>query len=171
MALSKDRLGDGEQIILDLHSHLKEIIVPCLILLADLSAMGLCLWAISSKAPETSRFWLRWIVGIAALVVAVVFFVWPLIVWRSVSFTFTDRRIITQRGVVHRSGHDLPLARINDVTYEKSLLDRMLGCGTLVLQTAAEDPVVLKDIPQIERVHTTMTDLLFRQGDTGERHD
>jgi hypothetical protein len=37
----------------------------------------------------------------------------------------------------------------------------MLGCGTLMLTTAAEQPVVLTDIPDVERVHVVMTELLF----------
>jgi membrane protein YdbS with pleckstrin-like domain len=52
--------------------------------------------------------------------------------------------------------------RINDVSYERTLLDRILGCGTLYVQTAAEGGTIeLKDVPDVERVHLEMTELLF----------
>ena len=45
---------------------------------------------------------------------------------------------------------------------ERSLLDRMFGCGTLHISTAAEDGmVVLADVPDAEQVHTTLSELLF----------
>ena len=38
----------------------------------------------------------------------------------------------------------------------------MFGCGTLHVQTAAEDgTVVLDDVPDVEQVHREMTELLF----------
>ena len=52
--------------------------------------------------------------------------------------------------------------RINDVSYQRSLLDRMLGCGTLYIQTAAEGGTIkLDDVPNVERLHVEMTELLF----------
>ena len=41
------------------------------------------------------------------------------------------------------------------MSYERSLIDRMLGCGTLNVPTAAEDgTVVLADVPDVEHVHS-----------------
>ncbi len=60
-----------------------------------------------------------------------------------------------------KSGHDLPLARINNVSYRRGPIDQILGCGTLVLTTAADEPVTLDDIPDVEQVHVVMTELLF----------
>ncbi len=43
--------------------------------------------------------------------------------------------------------------RISDISYEKSLIDRMFGCGTLIVSDASEQGrVPLKDIPQVEQV-------------------
>ena len=55
-----------------------------------------------------------------------------------------------------------PLNRINEVSYERSLMDRILGCGSLNVQTAAEDGmVVLRDVPNVEHVSREITQLLF----------
>ena len=67
------------------------------------------------------------------------FSVWPFIKWITTSYVVTDRRIITRVGVVARTGRDMPISRINDVTFQHSgILERMLGCGTLVVESAGE---------------------------------
>ncbi len=53
-----------------------------------------------------------------------------------------------------RSGRDVPLSRINDVAFEHSgLLSRILGCGTLTVESAGErGQIVLRDVPNVEVV-------------------
>jgi uncharacterized membrane protein YdbT with pleckstrin-like domain len=70
--------------------------------------------------------------------------------------------LITRTGIFTKTGKDLPLIRINDVSYERSLSDRIFGCGTLKIQTAGEDSTIkLDDVPDVERVHVIMSELLF----------
>ena len=65
-----------------------------------------------------------------------------------------------------RKGRDIPLHRINDVSYERGVLDRMLGCGTLVISDASEQGrSVLPDVPHVERLQLLITDLLFGKHD------
>ena len=40
-------------------------------------------------------------------------------------------------------------------------MDRIFGCGTLILLTAAEDPLTLHDVPSVEKVHTVIANLIF----------
>ena len=90
----------------------------------------------------------------------------PFLRWMTTTYTVTNRRLITRRGIITRSGRDIPLFRINDVAYEKGLLDRLLGCGTLVISDATEKAgVELTDIPNVEQVHLQISDLLFARDD------
>ena len=85
----------------------------------------------------------------------------PYLRWRTTTYTLTNYRLITRTGILNKTGTNLPLARVNDVTFERSLSDRMLGCGTLRVQTAADaGPVVLHDVPDVEDVHVTMSELI-----------
>ena len=65
----------------------------------------------------------------------------------------------------------MPLRRINNVNYERSLTDRMLGCGTLILETAAGQPLTLPDVPKVERVHVAITELLFSDDRDNDRRE
>ena len=161
MGLPRRYLGADEVEVLHVRTHGKALFWPAVILLLTAVAAGIGL----ALVPPTWQPWSRWVIVAAALLLVVVWVVVPFLRWLTTTYTITDRRIITRRGIVNKSGHDIPLTRINNVAYERSLLDRMLGCGTLVLTTAAEEPVSLHDIPDVEHVHVVMTELLF-QGDS-----
>lgn len=140
-----------------MRTHGKALILPViwLILLAAVVGAGLAL------LPADWRPWSIYVLLGLALVLMVPLVLLPFLRWLTTTYTMTDRRIITRRGILNKTGHDLPLRRINNVAYERDLLDRILGCGTLVFTTAAETPVTLPDVPQVERVHVQMTELLF----------
>ncbi len=150
-------LGTDEAELLHLRTHGKALVWPVVALLVIAVAAGVAVAA----TPSRWQPWAIWVeFGLAAAALAA-WVVAPYLRWLTTTYTLTDRRIITRRGILHKTGHDLPLSRINNVAYSRSLLDRMLGCGTLVLTTAAEAPVALHDIPDVEQVHVLMTELLF----------
>ncbi|AQP45018.1 PH domain-containing protein [Tessaracoccus flavus] len=162
MPVNKDQLGNGEQVILTVRTHAKALVGPALLLIVLGSALGI---AIALAPPAWQPIATYVAIGVFALLVVWLVLV-PFLRWRTSTYTVTDRRIITRKGILNKVGHDLPLRRINNVNYEKSLTDRMLGCGTLVLETAAGQPLMLPDVPGVEKVHRTIADLLFA-GDDG----
>jgi uncharacterized membrane protein YdbT with pleckstrin-like domain len=101
------------------------------------------------------------IVWVLALVVVLWWTVRPFLDWLTATYTVTNRRLITREGLIARKGHDIPLMRISDVAFDQGIVDRMLGCGTLVISDAStHGSVRLHDIPQVESVQRTLTDLL-----------
>ena len=76
-------------------------------------------------------------VWVVVILVLIWLSIWPFLNWLFASYTVTTRRLITRYGVITRRGHDIPLTRISDVAYEKDLIDRLLGCGTLVISDAS----------------------------------
>lgn len=156
MGLPPELLGAGEVEVLHLRTHAKALISPGAVLVLAAVAIGAAF-----ALPANLQPWLTWVIVIAGTLAIVFWVVIPFMRWFSTTYTFTDRRIITRRGILTKTGHDLPLTRIVNVSYNRSLSDRMFGCGTLVLTTAADEPVTLDDIPDVERVHVMMTELLF----------
>ncbi|MCW5951418.1 MAG: PH domain-containing protein [Propionibacteriaceae bacterium] len=157
MGLPSKHLGADEVEILHLRTHGKALVAPVLVLLVTAVLIGVAVAA----APPDWQPWVNWVLLGLGGVVVIGWVVLPYLRWLTTTYTLTNRRIITRRGIINKTGHDLPLSRINNVAYERSLLDRILGCGTLQLTTAAEAPVSLHDIPDVERVHVVMTELLF----------
>jgi uncharacterized membrane protein YdbT with pleckstrin-like domain len=109
----------------------------------------------------TSQGTVQLIVWLLALIVFIVWVLKPFLDWLTATYTITNRRLITREGLVARRGHDIPLMRISDVAFNQGILDRVLGCGTLVISDAStRGSVDLHDIPDVEGVQRTLLDLL-----------
>ena len=137
--------------------HGKVLIGPTLWLLA-LAAAGGVLFGVM---PASWRPWSGWVATALAVGFAIPAYVLPLLRWRTTTYTLTNHRLITRAGILNKVGHDVPVARITNVAYERSLSDRVFGCGSLVFTTSAEAPVVLTDIPKVEEVGVAISNLLF----------
>jgi uncharacterized membrane protein YdbT with pleckstrin-like domain len=85
----------------------------------------------------------------------------PWIRWRTTHYVFTNERVIMRTGVFSRQGRDIPLNRVNDVSFQHNFFERLLGCGTLTIESAGErGQVVLVDIPRVEKVQSQLYDLV-----------
>jgi uncharacterized membrane protein YdbT with pleckstrin-like domain len=144
-------LGEGEDVVMAMRPHVKELLVPTLLLLA---VSPLTTYLVTVVPDGDAQRWLRWAVIALAVLVLLRWTVWPFLKWLTTSYVVTDRRLITRVGVIARQGRDMPLSRVNDVTFEHTnLLERMLGCGTLVVESAGErGQIVLRDVPHVEEV-------------------
>ncbi|WP_395694534.1 PH domain-containing protein [Nocardioides sp.] len=165
MAISQKLLNPGERVVIDTRTHVKALIWPLIVLVA-LLALGTYSQVKISNGTVTLGVW------VVLLVVIVWFVLRPLANWATATYTFTDRRLITRHGIVVRRGHDMPLARISDIAYEFGPIDRMLGCGTLVISDAStHGQIKLHDIPQVEDVQRTVNELIAGLHGTAAGHD
>ena len=152
----KDLLSEGESIVFHTRTHPKALLFP-LLMFVVLLAIGVVIQRQIGNDAVTLGGWILMGIGILWFVIR------PLLIWLFASYTITTRRLITRSGVITRRGHDIPLARISDVAYEKDLIDRMLGCGTLVISDAStHGQVALPDIPRVEENHRKLNDLLHQ---------
>ncbi len=154
MAIDKDLLNPGETVVISTPTHPKALILPILALVV-LLAVGVFVMTAVDQEVVTLVTW-------AIVAIGIVWFVLrPFLVWLTGTYAITTRRLITRHGVITRRGHDIPLTRISDVAHEKDLIDRLLGCGTLVISDAStHGQVALPDIPHIEKVQRDLSDLL-----------
>jgi membrane protein YdbS with pleckstrin-like domain len=163
VAINPKLLNEGERVVWSTRTHVKALFVPALVLIVAAGVGGY----LSSLPDDNEKIWLTLIWVIAGGVIAV-YSIWPFLVWFTTTYTVTSRRLTTHKGVITRTGHDIPLARISDVSYEKDLIDRVLGCGTLVISDASEQGrVALHDVPRVEKLQLQLSDLLFH----GTGHD
>ena len=63
------------------------------------------------------------------------------------------RGVLMRNGVLSRQGRDVPLTRVNDVSFSRSIIERFFGSGTLTIESAGErGQVTLTDVPKVEDV-------------------
>ena len=160
MAISRRLLNDDEHVVVATRTHVKALLVPALWLIL-LAAVAGYLTSFTGRAGRAAPLLVAVVWGLAFLVACWLVFA-RFLRWLTTTYTITNRRLITRTGILSRRGHDIPLPRINDVSYERGLVDRLFGCGTLVISDASErGSVALHDIPQVEQVQLKISDLLF----------
>jgi uncharacterized membrane protein YdbT with pleckstrin-like domain len=154
VAISKDLLNEGESIVISTRTHPKALLLPILALVV-LLAIGVVVQNAVEQGTVTKAVWIVMAIGVVWFVIR------PVLIWLTATYTITTRRLITRHGVITRKGHDIPLTRVSDVAYERDLIDRLLGCGTLVISDAStHGQVALPDIPRIEETHRKLQELL-----------
>lgn len=167
MGLPDKLLTPGEHRVMSVRTHWKSLIAPVVLLLAVTALASFC----AALVPAGQyRYPARLGIAALALILLARLTLWPFLVWATTSYTLTDRRLASRSGVLRRVGRDIPLHRVSDVAYERSLSDRVFGCGTLVVATANEGgETLIDDIPHVGEFHLAITSLLFEQ-EGGDRY-
>jgi uncharacterized membrane protein YdbT with pleckstrin-like domain len=152
-------LVPGEEIVLRLHPHGKTLVRPALLLLLIVAAAIVLILVL--PASTASLLPIRLGVGALALVAAVVAFGVPFLRWRTTIYELTSRRLRLRVGILTRSGRDFPLNRISDVSFRQGVIDRIFGCGTLIVESPGEQgQLELDEIPDVRQVQGVLFQLV-----------
>lgn len=157
--MGQDRsLAVGEVSVKILHPHWKTLALP--VLLAFVVVAVLLVGEVlipESKAAGIERL----VLALVAIVLLMWWLMFPILTWRTTVYELTNRRMRLRDGILTRNGRDIPLSRITDVSFRKGVLDRLLGCGTLVVESAGEHgELALTEIPHVERVSALLFQLV-----------
>lgn len=153
MAYPDDLLVEDEQVVVHRHPHWKMLVVPVVVLLLVVGVASFLAALVSAQS------WAPWAwLGLALAGLALVgrFTVYPVVRWRTTHFVVTDRRVLVREGVFTRQGMDIPLQRISSVQFRQGLLERMLGAGTLVVESDSDESLEFDDVPGVRRVHAVL---------------
>jgi uncharacterized membrane protein YdbT with pleckstrin-like domain len=151
-------LTSDEKVVLHLHPHWKSLIRPILVVVVAAAAVTVAATFLPAGGASTIGLYA---VGLLALIAVGWLAVWPWLKWRTTHYVFTNERVILREGVFSREGRDIPLGRVNDVSFSHSLIGRMLGYGTLTIESAGErGQVVLADLPGVEKTQSALYELV-----------
>jgi uncharacterized membrane protein YdbT with pleckstrin-like domain len=108
--------------------------------------------------------------GLAAIVVSAAWLCVQVIKWRTTYFVVTSHRLIYREGVVARNGVEIPLDRLNNVNFNQSIVERLLGVGDVLIESAGRDgQQTFTDISQPEKVQNIIHQAIqnLATGNTG----
>ena len=166
---SDPTLTEGEHLVLRLHPHWKTLIGPVSVAVLVVAAALIAEVVILSNSAAAVE---RLVVAAVAILAVMLWLIVPVVRWRTTTYELTTRRLRVRSGIVTRHGRDIPLARINDVSFEKGLLDRLLGSGRLVVESAGEHgQILLTDIPRVEFTQATLFRLVEEEQRRLERNE
>jgi uncharacterized membrane protein YdbT with pleckstrin-like domain len=99
--------------------------------------------------------------------VAVVRFTVLALLWWSARIVITDKRLMWDRGIITQNLGMMPLSKVTDLTFQRTLGGRILGYGTLIVESAGQHQAFerIKYIPRPEEVYEALSELVF--GDKG----
>lgn len=161
VGLPSRSLSADEYEVLHTRTHAKALLLPALAVIG----VGALVGAGAAIVPSAYRPAGQLVVLVLGAVLVGWWTVLPFLRWRATTYSLTNRRLIIRTGILTRVSVDLPLWRVNDLSCERGLSDRVLGCGTLIAQTAGEGGrVVLRDVPDVSYVQRAVSEFVFAPG-------
>lgn len=142
-----------ETVVARLRPHGRAMFWPSVVLIADLAALGY----LGTVMPEA---WQRLVVLGAAVLVAVLLVLLPLLRWLSTHYTLTTRRIVIRHGVLVRTRQELLHSRGYDVTVRKGAIQSLFRSGDILINTGLDHPIRLRDVPGADLVQAALHDLM-----------
>ncbi|MFN8022853.1 MAG: PH domain-containing protein [Acidimicrobiales bacterium] len=136
MTFAQKNLTADETIALDLHPHwwyFSEAVASLVV------AIVVGIWILTA---DISNDTLNKVLTALALVALVGTAGWTIIrylKWMTTHFVITSHRLIFRTGVLAKSGIEIPLERVNNVNFNQSIFERMLGAGDLLIESGGED--------------------------------
>jgi uncharacterized membrane protein YdbT with pleckstrin-like domain len=97
-------------------------------------------------------------------------FVWKVAEWSVDYFVVTSKRMLLTTGLITRKVDMMPLGKVTDMSFHRSLLGRMLGYGEFVLESAGQDQALsrINYIPYPETLYLEVCTMLFPGGDSDD---
>ncbi|GII80400.1 membrane protein [Sphaerisporangium rufum] len=94
-------------------------------------------------------------------------FVWKVAEWSVDYFVVTSKRMLLTTGLITRRVAMMPLGKVTDMSFQRSLLGRMLGYGEFVLESAGQDQALstVPYIPYPETLYLEVCQMLFPSSD------
>jgi uncharacterized membrane protein YdbT with pleckstrin-like domain len=132
MPFPKKLLNEGEEVVLDLRPHWWFMVGPSAALFVTV-LVTILLFAVHGNVGKYSRY-----ATTVLAVVALGWFAWRYIRWRTTEFVVTSDRLIRRSGIISKNGREIPLDRLNDISYHQSVFERLIGAGNLMIESAGE---------------------------------
>jgi uncharacterized membrane protein YdbT with pleckstrin-like domain len=157
-------LHEREHQVITVRMHPAVLLAPVGLALAGLvGAVVLNGSALKHQGGTMAIVWIAW--GILAL-----WALWRVANWAIEYFVVTSRRMILTSGVLTRKVAMMPLTKVTDMSFQRSLGGRLFGYGEFIIESAGQDQA-LRNIPFIpypEQLYVEVCKLLFPDEETRE---
>jgi len=156
-------LLDGERVVVAIHQHWGKVSAP---VAAAAAGLFLALWVDASVpvaiAAISQVVWLAWFV-------LLLWTFWRLLEWRHDWFVATDKRLILTYGLITRRVAMMPLTKVTDMSYSRSIPGRLLGYGQFIMESAGQDQALhnINWVPDPDRTYRAICAEMFGVEDHG----
>jgi uncharacterized membrane protein YdbT with pleckstrin-like domain len=94
---------------------------------------------------------------------AVIRFTLQTILWWIERIVITDKRVMLAEGIITHKVGMMPLSKVTDLTFERTLGGRILGYGTLIVESAGQIQALnrIRYMPRPEEIYEALSELIF----------
>jgi len=150
-----------ERQVISVHQHPAVLIWPIFLVVIGLAVAG---WLSSAVAHGNNGaivvIWGLW--GILLLWLG-----WRVIQWIVVYFVITSQRLLLVKGFPYRRANMMPLAKVTDMSFNRSPMGQILGYGEFVVESAGQDQALsnVNYLPYPEQLYLEVCGLIFKETD------
>jgi len=150
-----------ERQVITVHQHPAILIKPIFWVLVGLAVAG---W-LSTSVASGNGVVLLLIWGLWGILV--VYLLAKVFEWSVTYFVVTSQRFVLATGVVTRKVNMMPLAKVTDMSFQRSPMGRILGYGEFILESAGQEQALNKVdyLPYPEQLYLEVCGLIFKDKD------
>ena len=148
-----------ERQVITVHQHPAVLIRPIFEVLVGLAIAG---WLSNAVAHGNSTailvIWLLWTLLLLRLL-------WKILDWSLNYFVITSQRLLLAQGFIVRKVNMMPLAKVTDMSFQRSAMGQLLGYGEFIVESAGQDQALrnVDHLPYPEQLYLEVCGLIFRE--------
>ena len=152
-------LLQGEVPVVATRQHWAVLVEPFATTLGALLLVG---WLVANLDQRTAvlagALWVAWLVVVGRAI-------WKLLAWHNDWFVATDRRLLLVYGLISQRVAMMPLNKVTDMNYQRSITGRLFGYGRFVLESAGQDQAMreIDFLPDPDEKYRRICAILFRE--------
>lgn len=145
----------GENVVRDVRRHVALLVRPSVETLLGVVIAT----ALGTRLGDTALGPVLWIAVLALY--ARLF--WKIGSWFVERLYLTDRRLFLASGLLTKKVAAMPVAKLTDITFERSLAGRLFGYGRLIVESAGQHQALenIQYIPNPEDFYRAVSDVVF----------
>ncbi|MTD14159.1 PH domain-containing protein [Nakamurella sp. YIM 132087] len=158
MAYPDNLLSRGESVVLSKRPHWKMLVLPIIFFIVIVGG-GFTLAAVLRNWEYHTIAWI--VIGVLGLLLLIWLVVVPFLRWRTEHFVITNYHVFFRSGILHRREHQIPLGHIQNMETSVSFWGRLLGFGTLIVESAADQPLEFENVASLPKVQSVLNQLIM----------
>ncbi len=148
-----------ERQVISVHQHPAVLIRPVFEVLVGLAVAG---WLSNALAHGNDTailvIWVLWAILLVRLL-------WKVLEWWVNYFVITSQRLLLAQGFVVRKVNMMPLAKVTDMSFQRSAMGQLLGYGEFIVESAGQDQALrnVDHLPYPEQLYLEVCGLIFKE--------
>ena len=147
-----------ERQVISVHQHPAVLIMPIFEVLVGLAIAGWLSTLTHGNGVALAVIWILWAVLLLRLL-------WKVLDWSLNYFVITSQRLLLAQGFLLRKVNMMPLAKVTDMSFQRSAMGQLLGYGEFIVESAGQDQALrnVDYLPYPEQLYLEVCGLIFRE--------